>query len=48
MIFEPYLEEHPYLSDDVVWPGVAAVVDVVEEETSGAESLLVDRLYVRA
>jgi hypothetical protein len=47
MMFEPYLEEHPYLKDDVVWPGVAEVVDVVEEEMSGAESLLVDRLYVR-
>jgi hypothetical protein len=48
MIFEPYLEKHPYLSDDVVWPGVAAVMDIVEGEMSGAESLLVDRLYVRA
>lgn len=48
MIFEPYLEEHPYLSDDVVWLGVAAVVDVVEEDMSGAKSLLLDRLYVRA
>jgi hypothetical protein len=47
MMFEPYLEEHPYLSDEEVWPGVAAVVDVVEEERSGADSLLVDRLYVR-
>ena len=48
MIFEPYLEEHPYLSDEAVWTGVAAVVDVVEEEMSRAKSLLVDRLYVRA
>jgi hypothetical protein len=43
--FEPYLEELPNRSDDGVWTGVVAGMDVVEEAASRAESLLMDRLY---
>jgi hypothetical protein len=45
VMLERNLEELPNLSDDGVWTGVVAGVDAVEEEVSGAESLLVDRLY---
>jgi hypothetical protein len=45
MAVEPYLEELPNRSDEGVWTGDAAGVDVVEEAASVAVSLLVDRLY---
>jgi hypothetical protein len=44
-MLEPNLEELENLSDDGVWTEVVEGVDAVEEAASGAESLLVDRLY---
>jgi hypothetical protein len=43
-VLEPYLEELTNRSDEGVWTGVVAGVDVVEEAASEAVSLLVERL----
>jgi hypothetical protein len=44
IMLDPHLEELPNRRDDGVWTGVVAGVDAVEEDASGAESLLVERL----